>query len=89
MNTNIAGSDALSAQTLRAAVHRMVVQEGKTDAEVLAFMQDRYGDFVLYDPPLSARTWLVWMLPVIVAFLILFFVARMCIARTRSFCAGG
>ena len=76
MNTNIAGSDALSAQTLRAAVHRMIVQEGKSDAEVLAFMQDRYGDFVLYDPPLTARTWLVWLLPVIVALLIVLMLVR-------------
>ena len=76
MNTNIAGSDALSAQTLRAAVHRMIVQEGKSDAEVLAFMQARYGDFVLYDPPLTARTWLVWLLPVIVALLIVLMLVR-------------
>ena len=64
LNTNIAGSDATSAQTLRAAVHRLVVTEGKSDEEVLAFMQDRYGDFVLYDPPLNANTWFLWWLPV-------------------------
>jgi cytochrome c-type biogenesis protein CcmH len=64
LNTNIAGSDATSAQTLRAAVHRLVVTEGRTDEEVLAFMQDRYGDFVLYDPPLTANTWFLWGLPV-------------------------
>lgn len=85
MNTNIAGSDALSAQTLRAAVHRMIVQEGKSDAQVLAFMQDRYGDFVLYDPPLNARTWLVWMLPFIVGLLIIFMLVRIVIrARTAG-----
>ena len=85
MNTNIAGSDALSAQTLRAAVHRMIVTEGKSDQEVLDFMHDRYGDFVLYDPPLTSRTWLVWMLPLIVALLIVFFIARIATrARTAS-----
>ena len=83
MNTNIAGSDALSAQTLRAAVHRMIVQEGKTDEEVLAFMQERYGDFVLYDPPLTSRTWLVWLLPIIVALLIAFMLIRI-VLRARA-----
>ena len=83
MNTNIAGSDALSAQTLRAAVHRMVVQEGKSDAEILAFMQDRYGDFVLYDPPLTGRTWLVWALPIVVALLIVLFIGRI-VTRART-----
>ncbi|NKB97275.1 MAG: cytochrome c-type biogenesis protein CcmH [Pseudomonadales bacterium] len=77
MNTNIAGSDATSAQTLRVAVHRLIVQEGKTDQEVLDFMQDRYGDFVLYDPPLSSKTWFIWLLPVGVALVIIGFIFRL------------
>jgi cytochrome c-type biogenesis protein CcmH len=81
MNTNIAGSDATSAQTLRAAVHRLIVEEGKSDAEVLAFLQDRYGDFVLYDPPLNERTWLIWSVPLLLAGLIGLFIFR--IARTH------
>lgn len=76
MNTNIAGSDATSAQTLRAAVHRLIVEEGKSDAEVLAFLQDRYGDFVLYDPPLNERTWLIWSVPLLLAGLIGLFIFR-------------
>lgn len=83
MNTNIAGSDALSAQTLRAAVHRLIVEEGRTDQEILDFMQDRYGDFVLYDPPLSSRTWLVWLLPVLVGIVIFAFISRV-VLRARS-----
>lgn len=81
MNTNIAGSDATSAQTLRAAVHRLIVNEGKTDAEVLSFMQDRYGDFVLYDPPFNARTWFIWLVPLLLAGLIGRFIYR--IARAN------
>jgi len=76
LNTNIAGSDATSAQTLRAAVHRLVVTEGKSDEEVLAFMQDRYGDFVLYDPPLNANTWVLWWLPVAIRLIGLLAVIR-------------
>ena len=63
LNINIAGSDAPIAQDLRALVHRLVVIDGKTDEEVLAFVHARYGDFVLYDPPLNQRTWLIWFLP--------------------------
>ncbi|MEM7080246.1 MAG: cytochrome c-type biogenesis protein [Pseudomonadota bacterium] len=64
LNTNLAGSDAPIAQDLRAAVHRLVVQEGFTDQQVRDWLQARYGDFVLYDPPFTARTWLVWVLPI-------------------------
>lgn len=61
-NVNIAGSDAPIAKDLRITVHRLL-GEGKTDAEILAFLQARYGDFVLYDPPLRANTLLLWLLP--------------------------
>ena len=67
MNVNIAGSDAPIAQDLRAVVHRMIVQEGRTNEEILTFMQDRYGDFVLYDPPFNRRTGWLWLLPLLVA----------------------
>ncbi|MEM7004226.1 MAG: cytochrome c-type biogenesis protein [Pseudomonadota bacterium] len=77
LNTNIAGSDAPIAQDLRALVHRMVVQEGKSDAEILAFLQERYGDFVLYDPPFAPRTWLLWLLPVAVAVVLLVVLLRL------------
>ena len=60
LNVNLSGSDAPIAQDLRAAVYRLVVQEGRTDEQVRAFMQARYGDFVLYDPPVRPGTWLLW-----------------------------
>ena len=60
LNVNLSGSDAPIAQDLRAAVYRLVVQEGRTDEQVRAFMQARYGDFVLYDPPVRPSTWLLW-----------------------------
>ncbi len=70
LNTNIAGSDAPIAQDLRAAVHRMIVTEKLSDEEILSFMQERYGDFVLYDPPFASRTLWLWLLPALVACLI-------------------
>ena len=65
LNTNLAGSDAPIAQDLRAAVHRLVVREGLSDAAVRDYLQARYGDFVLYDPPLKTATLLLWGGPVL------------------------
>ncbi len=85
MNVNIAGSDAPIAQDLRAVVHRMIVQEGRTNEEILTFMQERYGDFVLYDPPFNSRTGLLWLLPLVVGLAIVALVWRLVTgARTRQ-----
>ncbi|NOX51594.1 MAG: cytochrome c-type biogenesis protein CcmH [Gammaproteobacteria bacterium] len=71
LNTNIAGSDAPIAQDLRKAVHRLVVLEQYTDQQVRDYLQARYGDFVLYDPPFTQRTWLIWMVPLCLGLLVL------------------
>ena len=65
LNVNISGSDAPIARDLRAAVYRLAVQEGRSDQEVRDFLQARYGDFVLYDPPLKPGTLLLWLGPAI------------------------
>ena len=67
LNTNIAGSDAPIAQDLRRTVHRLVVTEGYTDQQVRDFLQERYGDFVLYNPPWSQRTVVIWLMPGLLA----------------------
>jgi cytochrome c-type biogenesis protein CcmH len=66
LNTNLSGSDAPIAADLRREVHRMVIS-GATDAEVLDFLRQRYGDFVLYDPPLRPGTAVLWGLPIVLA----------------------
>ncbi|MEM9620989.1 MAG: cytochrome c-type biogenesis protein [Pseudomonadota bacterium] len=79
LNINIAGSDAPIARDLRRTVHKLVVVDGMTDQQVRDFLQARYGDFVLYDPPFNARTWLVWVMPFVLAVValgVLFFFAR-------------
>ncbi|MGA0839303.1 MAG: cytochrome c-type biogenesis protein [Pseudomonadales bacterium] len=68
LNTNLAGSDAPIAQDLRRTVHRLLTEEGLSDAEIRAWLQERYGDFVLYDPPFRPDTWVLWLAPL--AFLI-------------------
>jgi len=67
LNTNIAGSDAPIAQDLRRTVHRLVVVEGYSDQQVRDFLQARYGDFVLYNPPVTSRTALIWLMPGVLA----------------------
>jgi len=76
LNTNIAGSDAPIAQDLRRTVHKLVVTDGFSDQEVRDFLQQRYGDFVLYNPPFNTRTVVIWLMPVALAVLggiVLFF----------------
>ncbi|HET7649795.1 MAG TPA: cytochrome c-type biogenesis protein [Gammaproteobacteria bacterium] len=55
----IADSNADLAADFRRQVHNMVAA-GKSDAEIRAYMVKRYGDFILYKPPVLERTWLLW-----------------------------
>ena len=61
-NQSLADSHADLAVDLKNQV-RAMMKEGRTDAEIKAFMTDRYGDFVLYRPPVKATTWLLWAGP--------------------------
>ena len=63
LNTNLSGSDAPIAVDLRRTVHRLVTVDLLADGEIRAYLQDRYGDFVLYDPPFKPSTWLLWLAP--------------------------
>jgi cytochrome c-type biogenesis protein CcmH len=63
-NQSLADSSAGLAVDLRAQIHEQMAA-GKTDAEIRAYMVARYGDFVLYSPPLKATTWLLWFGPFI------------------------
>jgi cytochrome c-type biogenesis protein CcmH len=61
-NQSIADSHATLAADLRREVHEQL-ERGATDAEIIAFMTARYGDYVLYRPPFSAATLLLWAGP--------------------------
>ena len=63
-NQNLADSDAPLAQQLRGEIFDML-QDGKSDQEITGFMVDRYGDFVLYSPPIQGNTFALWALPVV------------------------
>jgi cytochrome c-type biogenesis protein CcmH len=61
-NQSIAESNAGLAVDLRNQVREQVAA-GKSDAEIIDFMTSRYGDFVLYRPPLKGTTLLLWFGP--------------------------
>jgi cytochrome c-type biogenesis protein CcmH len=61
-NQSIADSNAELAQDLRGQI-RQQIAAGKTDDEIVAYMVARYGDFVLYEPPLKMTTVLLWAGP--------------------------
>lgn len=58
-NESLAGSRADLAQDLRREL-RVLIKQGKTDDQIKEFMVSRYGDFVLYRPPVKPLTWLLW-----------------------------
>jgi cytochrome c-type biogenesis protein CcmH len=64
-NQSIDDSDAPLARDLRLLV-RERLKAGDSDAQVIGFLTDRYGDFVLLKPRMSARTVLLWALPALV-----------------------
>jgi cytochrome c-type biogenesis protein CcmH len=61
-NETLADSQADLAEDLRRQV-REQMKAGKTDQEIIAFLTQRYGDFVLYNPPIKATTYLLWFGP--------------------------
>ena len=63
-NQNIAESNADLAKDLRKQVYEML-QQGQTPSQILKFMTDRYGEFVLYKPAFTLKTALLWLAPLI------------------------
>jgi cytochrome c-type biogenesis protein CcmH len=61
-NESLAGSRSELANDLRREI-RILIGEGKTDDQIRSFMVDRYGDFVLYRPPVKPITWILWIGP--------------------------
>jgi cytochrome c-type biogenesis protein CcmH len=66
-NQNLADSDAPLAQDLRKEIFDML-QAGEGDEEIKTFMVERYGDFVLYRPPVQGNTLALWAMPVLFLF---------------------
>ncbi len=74
-NQSIDDSGADLARDLRQALRRRLLA-GDSDEQALAFMTERYGDYVLLKPPLKPSTWLLWFAPAGFAALALLLAAR-------------
>lgn len=74
-NQNIADSNAVVSIDMRNKTYELV-QQGHSKQEVIDFMVDRYGNFVHYSPPLNPLTLLLWVLPVLMLVLMLWYMLR-------------
>jgi len=74
-NQSLADSDAELAHDLRAEVYAMV-QDGQSDAEIVEFLVARYGDFVLYNPPVKPANYLLWFGPFVLLLVAVFLLLR-------------
>jgi len=85
-NQSIAESSAELAVDLRRQVNEQI-KAGKSDREIVDFMVDRYGDFVLYKPPFNMTTLLLWLGPLALGVLAVVAFVRTLRARNRAIVA--
>ena len=82
-NQTIADSNAGLASDLREEIREMM-RQGKSDRQIVAFMVDRYGDFVLYRPPLKVTTVLLWFGPLLLVLIGIIALFRRLARRRRA-----
>lgn len=74
-NQNIADSNATVAKDMKRKVHTLVTQ-GQDKKQVIAYMKQRYGDFVHYQPPVTPATLMLWILPVLIPLFAIIYLLR-------------
>ncbi|MFA5631511.1 MAG: cytochrome c-type biogenesis protein [Porticoccaceae bacterium] len=77
-NQNLSDSDSPIAADLREQI-RVLLEDGKSDEEVVAYLVDRYGDFVRYRPAVQTNTLVLWFAPA--AFVVLALIAVLLVVR--------
>jgi len=80
-NQNIAGSNAELAQDLKRKTYQLVTK-GKSKEEISQYMIERYGNFVLYKPPVTTMTFLLWFGPFVILIIAIYTLIK--IIRGRS-----
>ncbi|MEQ9879566.1 heme lyase NrfEFG subunit NrfF [Pectobacterium aroidearum] len=68
-NQSLLESNSPVAVSMRHEVFSMV-EQGKSKSEIMAFMNQRYGDFVQYNPPMKMQTGILWLTPLLLLFAI-------------------
>ena len=82
-NQTIADSNAPLAADLRRQI-RQQLADGASDADIVDYLVTRYGDFVLYRPPMKPTTWLLWSGPALLVLIGLLVFARVIYVRSRQ-----
>ena len=72
---SIGGSNSGLAKDLREKVREMIL-DGRSDPEIYSYMVERYGDFVVYKPPVNTKTYLLWFAPLFILILSMIFLFR-------------
>lgn len=80
-NQSLADSHAELAQDLRNEVYKLVIA-GDSDKEIIEYLVTRYGDFVLYRPPVKNTTYFLWFGPFLILLIAIIIIAR--VIRTRA-----
>jgi cytochrome c-type biogenesis protein CcmH len=80
---SIGGSNSDLAKDLRGRVREMIL-DNQSDSEIYSFMVERYGEFVVYMPPVSPKTYLLWFAPLIVLLLSLIYLFRSTRQKTNK-----
>jgi cytochrome c-type biogenesis protein CcmH len=83
-NQNLAESNAGLAKDMRDKTYELILKGG-TRADVVKYMTDRYGDFVLYKPPFKMNTLLLWVGPPIFLLISLFLLFRLIKSQKKNF----
>ena len=80
---SIGGSNSGLAKDLREQVRKMILND-KSDNDIYLFMSERYGDFVIFKPPINWKTYLLWFTPLIFLVLCFIYLIRI-ISKKRDF----
>ena len=80
---SIGGSNSDLAKDLREQVRKMILND-KSDDDIYLFMIERYGDFVIFKPPINLKTYLLWFTPFIFLVLCFIYLIRI-ISKKRDF----
>ena len=80
---SIGGSNSGLAKDLREQVRKMILND-KSDDDIYLFMIERYGDFVIFKPPINWKTYLLWFTPLIFLALCFIYLIRI-ISKKRDF----
>ena len=81
-NQNLADSNSMISVDLRNEVYRLLL-DGQSDQQIKSHLVERYGDFVLYNPPVKSSTWVLWVLPVLL-FVVALGVPLLLVKRQRN-----